>query len=908
MKERKILAIGIIFILLLKVATTTVFSISNIINNNQGVDEVHSLEKQENLYNSLKENTVGNIINQDEKIDNMKENDKIDKETINNIENSQINNYGEINKTENNQINSKEEAEEDIEKNSFDSEKEDKNQQLQGIKIEDEIETPLSQDISFSAYINVNGYKIETYLSKGIYYLFLPKIVDIKALEIMYQYGTDIKQISSGTIDIANKKIINDFSLNDNLKITTSDNKNYTIKVMQSDLPSLCINLKNDVSLKTVHAGTKDVKYPATMQIVGAKDDSYNILDDTIEFKGRGNSTWKMDKRGYQIKLNKKQNLLGIGNGKSKKWVLIANQADRTLLRNKIAYDLGIEASLTNIPNSTFIDLYVNGEFIGNYLLCDKVESGSSRVDLKDEKSVLVEIDNEYGKQEDFYFTTQKSQTTFALKSSYADDKDLGDEAQKVALESFESSINKFETLLSTKASWEEIKKVIDVESFAKLYLVMELTEDPDGFYSSTFFYKDGDKDLIHAGPVWDFDAAFGYYKSAHKGGDVNADYILNYKTNTWYTQLFQYNQFVDLVNSTYTKQLKTKFHNIINKINSNTKNMSKSIKMNFVKWNNLLGNTCENPSTTPNGNTYEAELNYLKDWITKRVNYMDNRYNIATVQYKGHIQDYGWESLKKDGETVGTVGKSKRIEAIRLILPTDKPNVHIKYKAHVQDIGWQSWVQDGQIAGTEGKSKRIEGIKIKLEGLPNYSVMYRVHIQNIGWQAWKYNGEVAGTEGQCLRIEAIEVRVVRTDYLGEAKPSSISKITYSSHIQNIGWSGWGKDGEVIGTQDRSFRLEGIKISVNNSVIPNTDVSYKVHVQDYGWQTWRSDGAFAGTEGEGKRLEGIRIKLSNPNYSVRYRTYIQNKGWSPWVADGEVAGTEGQSLRLEAIQIELVER
>ena len=199
--------------------------------------------------------------------------------------------------------------------------------------------------------------------------------------------------------------------------------------------------------------------------------------------------------------------------------MLLANQADRTLLRNKIAYDLGVETGLTNIPNSTFIDLYVNGEYIGNYLLCDKVETGSDRINLKNEKGVLVEIDNEYGKYEDFYFTTKSSKTTYALKESYAGDNDLGDAAQEEALRSFETAINNFETALNNKnTTWEEIKKMIDVESFAKLYLVMELTENPDGFYSSTYLYKDGDNDVIHAGPVWDFDAAFGYYKSNHKG------------------------------------------------------------------------------------------------------------------------------------------------------------------------------------------------------------------------------------------------------------------------------------------------------------------------------------------------------------------------------------------------------
>jgi len=740
------------------------------------------------------------------------------------------------------------------------------------------IQNRATSNIAFSAYLETNGYKIGTYLSKGIYYLFVPKTIDIKNLTIQYQYGVDIKQVSSGTIDNTNKRIINNFANNDTLKIVANDNTNYTIKVMQSDIPSICINLKNDVSLQTVHAGSKDIKYDASMQVIGATDNSYNISDNNIQFKGRGNSTWKMDKRGYQIKLDKKQNLLGIGNGKSKKWVLLANQADRTLLRNKIAYDLGVETGLTNIPNSTFVDLYVNGEYIGNYLLSDKVETGSSRVNLTNEKGALVEIDNEYGKYEPLYFTTNSSKMTFALKESYAGDNDLGEKAEQVALNSFQTSINQFETALNTKASWEQIKKIIDVKSFAKLYLVMELSENPDALYSSTYFYKDGDNDVIHAGPVWDFDAAFGYYKSDYKGGNYNIDFLLKQR-NTWYTKLFQYNQFVALVNETYNNEMKAKFNNINTKIDTLKASMSKSIKMNFVRWDYLLGNTFENPTTTPNGTTYESEVNYMKNWISKRISYMDNRYSVSSVLYQGHIQDYGWDSTKKDGQTVGTVGKSKRIEALKISLPTESSNVHIKYQTHVQDIGWQAWVQDGQLAGTEGQCKRVEGIRIQLEGMPGYSVMYRVHIQNIGWQDWKYNGEFAGTEGQCLRIEAIEIRVGRTHYLGNKQQSQTAKINYRAHIQNIGWSGWGQDSEMIGTQNMSYRLEGININVNSRVLQNTNISYQVHVQDYGWQNWRQNGAFAGTEGQCKRLEAIRIKLDNPKYSVRYRTHIQNVGW-----------------------------
>ena len=894
MKKIRVLSIIITLIMVLNIIAPTTFAISeNLINQQQGADYVRSYD--EDLLNN------GNANN------NLDLTEESIKENINEEDKANRNELNEENRNESN-----EEVDKETSSNGYELiEEDEQNKETQSTKeivtynMQNEIQ--LTSNIAFSAYVETNGYKIGTYLSKGIYYLFVPKAIDIRNLAIKYQYGVDIKQVSSGTIDNVNKIITNNFENNDTLKILANDNTNYTIKVMQSDIPSICINLKNDVSLQTVHAGSKDIKYDASMQIIGATDNSYNISDNNIQFKGRGNSTWKMDKRGYQIKLDKKQNLLGIGNGKSKKWVLLANQADRTLLRNKIAYDLGVETDLTNIPNSTFVDLYVNGEYIGNYQLSDKVETGSSRVNLTNEKGVLVELDNEYGRFEPLYFTTKGSKTTFALKESYAGDNDLGETAEKAALKSFENSINQFETSLNANANWEQIKKIIDVQSFAKLYLVMELSENPDALYSSTYFYKDGDNDIIHAGPVWDFDAAFGYYKSDYKGGNYNTDFLLNHR-NTWYTKLFQYNQFVALVNDTYNKEIKTKFHNINSKIDTHIASMPKSIKMNFVRWDYLLGNTFENPTTTPNGTTYESEVKYMKNWISKRIAYMDNRYSISSVLYQGHIQDYGWDNIKKDGQTVGTVGQSKRIEALRISLPTEDKNVHIKYQAHVQDIGWQNWVQDGQLAGTEGQCKRVEGIRIKIEGMPDYSVMYRVHIQNIGWQDWKYNGEFAGTEGQCLRIEALEIKVMKTNYLGSKQQSQTAKINYRAHIQNIGWSGWGQDSQMIGTQGMNYRLEGINIHINSRVLQNTNISYQVHIQDYGWQDWRQNGAFAGTEGACKRLEAIRIKLDNPKYSVKYRTHIQNVGWGPWVADGQMSGTEGQCKRLEAIQIEIVEK
>ena len=133
-----------------------------------------------------------------------------------------------------------------------------------------------------------------------------------------------------------------------------------------------------------------------------------------------------------------------------------------------------------------------------------------------------------------------------------------------------------------------------------------------------------------------------------------------------------------------------------------------------------------------------------------------------GNVIYQTHVQDYGWQDWKSNGEMSGTEGQSKRLEGIRINISDMIPGASIKYRTHIQDYGWQDWKYNGEMSGTEGQSKRLEGIEIKLENAPGYSVEYRTHVQDYGWQDWKRNGEMSGTEGQAKRLEGIEIRIVK--------------------------------------------------------------------------------------------------------------------------------------------------
>lgn len=280
------------------------------------------------------------------------------------------------------------------------------------------------------------------------------------------------------------------------------------------------------------------------------------------------------------------------------------------------------------------------------------------------------------------------------------------------------------------------------------------------------------------------------------------------------------------------------------------------------------------------------------------------------SISYQTHVQDYGWQSWKSNGEVSGTVGQSKRLEGINIKL--SNINGSIEYKTHVQDIGWQDWKSNGQMSGTSGQSKRLEAIKVKLSGeaANQYDVYYRVHAQDYGWLDWAKNGESAGTEGYSKRLEGIQIVLVKK---GENAPGSTSRpfiykmIKYQTHVQNIGWQGEKADGEMSGTTGQSFRLEAIKIQLSSSI--DGGIVYKTHVQDYGWLNFVTNGQASGTIGQAKRLEAIQMQLTGNaknQYDLYYRVHAQNFGWLGWAKNGESAGTAGYSYRLEGIQIVLV--
>lgn len=164
-----------------------------------------------------------------------------------------------------------------------------------------------------------------------------------------------------------------------------------------------------------------------------------------------------------------------------------------------------------------------------------------------------------------------------------------------------------------------------------------------------------------------------------------------------------------------------------------------------------------------------------------------------ATLTYSVHGQGYGWtkEITPELGEynsstVAGTVGQSRRLEAIVLKVETTGVTGGIECSAHVQNYGWMDAVRGGEIAGTTGESKRMEAVSINLTGTISvyYDIYYRVHVQSLGWLDWARNGQKAGTQGIGRRIEAVQVLLVEK---GDSAPGSTTRPFYNCSNGNWG-------------------------------------------------------------------------------------------------------------------------
>jgi len=434
-------------------------------------------------------------------------------------------------------------------------------------------------------------------------------------------YSTDIKNLVATYIHNGLKVEVNNlvqevgFSINDftnpvTFKVKTTDGREQSYEVDVTYFTGLPIVYVNTVG--NVPIDSKDVEVNGFFEINGGRNFS-TMESSEMEIRGRGNSTWWLHpKKPYQMKLSAKAEVLGMP--KDKKWIFLAEYSDKTLMRNKIAFEMGYLSKLDWTPKSEYAEVFVNNQYSGTYNISQKVEESSNRVNLGD-TGYLLEIDQlERLDPDDVYFRTNdfliniKEPSLEYNSNEYNYVKDL---------------VNEFETTLKSstfKDPTSGYAKYIDVDSFIDWYLISEITKNQDSRDFSSIFLNVIPGEKIKMGPIWDFDLAF---------GNVNYSDSTNplgfwVKDHKWYARLFQDPIFVNKVKSRFL-YFKNNQNLILNKMDFYANYLKYAQEENDIKWNVFGNYVWPNPVFY---NSHQEEVYHLKNWYTTRMNWLSIAFN----------------------------------------------------------------------------------------------------------------------------------------------------------------------------------------------------------------------------------------------------------------------------------------
>ena len=396
-----------------------------------------------------------------------------------------------------------------------------------------------------------------------------------------------------------------------------------------TNLPLVVIHVENAVE-------PYDKEHDLRMQTTIISADGNEIVTDSGTVRLRGNASMGFPKKPYRIKFDKKRKVLDSP-AKAKKWTLINNYGDKTLMRNILAFDLSHRVGLEYTPFCTPVDLMVNGEYKGCYQLCDQVEVGKNRVDIEEMDPTctegeeltggyFIEVDA-YAYDEASYFYSNRSNPVTIKSPS-------DDEILSVQYNYIRDYFNTMEAALFKSDFTDPEKgyrKYLDLESFLKHFIVGEFSGNTDTYWS-TYMYKPRGDEQFHVGPVWDFDLA---YDNDNRTYPINnlSDYI--YATKGSYAG--QMRSFVnriiksDQAARTRLEEMWTELRSsgkfnvdtLLAVVDENATLLDESQRLNFMRWNIMSSYVHQNPKVW---GSYEKEVQNVRNYISKRIEWFDKK------------------------------------------------------------------------------------------------------------------------------------------------------------------------------------------------------------------------------------------------------------------------------------------
>lgn len=434
----------------------------------------------------------------------------------------------------------------------------------------------------------------------------------------------------------------------------TDDPKSYTYEIAflkSENIPAMFIDTASG-GLAYLHED-KENEEPGKICVV-RKDGDTEYQGELLRISGRGNNTWEYEKKPYAIKLPGAYPLCGLDKGDRFRLLSLWREGSR--LDNKIAMDLAQELGLAYTAQGTWVDLYLNGEYRGIYLLAESVTVGEGRVDIYDlEKEnkrrnpsieqgtaeryedednkgyllkngddisggYLIEKDHpkQYEAEESGFQTSRDDQFTINAPRH----------ASREQVAYIQDHVETVDRLIQSgdAAVWEKL----DLMSFAKRFLVDEIALEMDAGSTSMFFYKDRGDEKLYSGPAWDYDNAFG------ESGDGDGAYVNYTETNVnnnerlpialnWYQKLYETPELYQCIVEEYAGTLPF-FEKLLNtEIDRYAEQIRASVAMDDARW--------EGARVPGDGSAryinYDANVSYTKFFLAKRLNYLCERWGV---------------------------------------------------------------------------------------------------------------------------------------------------------------------------------------------------------------------------------------------------------------------------------------
>lgn len=529
---------------------------------------------------------------------------------------------------------------------------------------------------AFELWVSPDGARstaaIRWYKSGSTYYLFLPGNADLSELRIGY---TGANAIRIDGQDVASGASAAGLRAGSSHQVAVGK-KTYDLRVMQGSagLPAVYITTESG-KLDFIHKNKKN-KEPGAILFVDA-DGTVAYDGGLTHLKMRGNSSTQFVKKNYQIKLSEGANLCGMG--KSRTWILTGNYRDKSLLRNQITFDMALYAGLPGTPEHISAELYVNNEYMGLYLLSEKIMIDDDRVAIKDlEKETealndqplssykmigskkatageykaynipnnpeditggyLIEFEYfiRYKEEASGYVTSRKN--ALIIKSP-----EYCSVEQMTYISSF---MQAFENAIFSgdgrdPKTGKHYSELVDVDSLVAKYLIEEISKNYDGNKSSMYFFKPEDSvsTVAFAGPCWDYDSSYGSYAKERTAKLLltgSGLWIANATGGSyWWPALYNQPDFYAAMTQTYADTFRPALRTLLGLQEDETGTLRSldayadalrdSADMNVIRWPRK-----KNPSTVANtGYTFDENIDFLKTFLTDRMNYLDELWGV---------------------------------------------------------------------------------------------------------------------------------------------------------------------------------------------------------------------------------------------------------------------------------------